>query len=47
MLVLYFMRSDADFIFWLSFIEMNDTGVDSSTASSTEHRNDRLNAPMR
>lgn len=34
--VLYFISRDADFTPWLSFIDMNDTGVDSNTASSTE-----------
>ena len=45
--VLYFIMSDADFAPSLFFIEMNDTGVESNTASRTEHMNDTVSAPKR
>lgn len=45
--VLYFFNKDADRAPWLSFMEMKDMGVDSKTASRTEHKKESDNAPIK
>lgn len=46
-LFLYCFISVAVVLPWFSFIEMNDMGVDKSTASRMEHKNDSAKAPER
>lgn len=46
-LFLYYFIKTAVLLPWLSFIEMNDIGVDKSTASRTEHKKDSANAPKK
>ena len=46
-LFLYRFIKEAVLLPWFSFIEMNDIGVDRSTASRTEHKKDSARAPVK
>ena len=46
-LFLYCFIKEAVLLPWLSFIEINDIGVDRSTASRTEHKKDSDRAPKK